>query len=166
MQLTQAWQSVCNKSGASLNGLALPNPVTSCSTNYKNSTLMSSHLHLAVQGKTNFSLQDHRDTYQSSLSASRELRQTENKSSLNKLLAAAEVQPTTTRAIKCACETGLLLTAIPNHINGNILGCDELIDAIWLQYQKVPHNLPDKYDGCGSAFNVGHAPHSSANLGA
>jgi hypothetical protein len=142
-------------------GLALPNPVSTCATNYKNSTLMSSHLLLAVQGKTQFSLQDHRDTCQSSLSSIRELRNTENKSSLTNIIAAlppaADGQPSTTRAIKRACETGLWLSNIPNQINGNSLGCDEFVDAIRLRYQKVPHNLPDKCDGCGSTFNVGHA---------
>jgi hypothetical protein len=41
--------------------------------------------------------------------------------------------------------------------NSNILGCDKFVDAIRLRYQKVPHNLPDKCDGCGSTFSVGHA---------
>ncbi|OEU07108.1 hypothetical protein FRACYDRAFT_251843 [Fragilariopsis cylindrus CCMP1102] len=119
-------------------GLALPNPVTSSATNYKNSTLMSSHLLLAVQGKINFSLQDHRDTCQSSLSASRELRQTENDSSLTNLLAAlplaAAGQPSTTRAINRASETGLWLTTIPNHINAidkNGDRGDLLIKGFW-----------------------------------
>jgi hypothetical protein len=122
---------------------------------------MSSHLLLAVQGKTKFSLQDHRDTCKSSLTSIREFRNSENKSSLTKILAAlpptADGQPSTTRVINRACETGLWLSTIPNHINGNILGCDEFADATRLRYQKVPHNLPDKCDGCGSTFSVGHA---------
>jgi hypothetical protein len=73
-------------------GLALPNPVTSSAANYKNSTLMSSHLLLAVQGKTQSSPQDHRDTCLSSLSSIRELRIAENKSSLTKILSAAPQQ--------------------------------------------------------------------------
>ena len=149
-------------------GLALPNPVSSCAANYKNSTLMSSHLLLAVQGKTQFSPQDHRDTCLSSLSSIRELRIAEHKSSLTKILSAlpptADGLPCATRAINRACETGLWLSMIPNHINGNILGCDEFVDAIRLRYQKVPNNLPDNCDGCGSTFSVGHA-HQCKNGG-
>jgi hypothetical protein len=50
-----------------LAGLAVPNPVSTCASNYQNSTVMLSHLLLAVQEKCLFSFQAHHDTCKAAL---------------------------------------------------------------------------------------------------
>jgi hypothetical protein len=54
-----------------LAGLAVPNPVSTCAGNYQNSTVMLSHLLLAVQEKIPFSFQAHHDTCKAALDGTR-----------------------------------------------------------------------------------------------
>jgi hypothetical protein len=142
-------------------GLAVPNPVSTCASNYQNSTVMSSHLLLAVQEKCLFSFQAHHDTCKAALQGTRAGKLLTNESTLSKYLSSlpppADGHPSLARAIGRARDTGMWLSTIPTHFNGSVLGNEEFQDGIRLRYMKVPNNLPIKCDGCNSDFSVGHA---------
>jgi hypothetical protein len=144
-----------------LAGLAVPNPVSTCAGNYQNSTVMSSHLLLAVQEKIPFSFQAHQDTCKAALDGTREGKLLTNESTLAKFLSSlpprTEGNPSLARAIGRARDTGMWLSTIPTHFNGSVLGNEEFQDGIRLRYMKIPNNLPTKCDGCNSDFSVGHA---------
>jgi hypothetical protein len=142
-------------------GLAAPNPVSTCAGNYQSSTVMSSHLLLAIQGKIPFSFQAHNDTCKVALHGARAGKQLTNESTLSKFLSSlpspAKGHPSLARAIERATATGMWLSTIPTDFNGSVLGNQEFQDGIRMRYMKVPKDLPSKCDGCNSDFSVSHA---------
>ncbi len=71
------------------------------------------------------------------------------------LLAAADTS--TKRRMLRAKETGTWLTTMPNRLNGTELSADEFRDSLRLRLGLVPLGLPDRCDGCGQRFSLGHA---------
>jgi hypothetical protein len=144
-----------------LAGLAVPDPVSTCAANYQSSTVMSSHLLLAVQEKITFNFQDHNDTCRAALVATRAEKQLSNESKLSTFLTSlpppVEGNPSIGRAIGRARDTGMWLSTIPTNFNGSVLGNEEFQDGLCLRYMIVPNNLPVKCDGCNSDFSVTHA---------
>jgi hypothetical protein len=96
-----------------LAGLAVPNPVSTCAGNYQSSTVMSSHLLLAIQGKIPFSFQAHNDTCKAALHGARAGKQLTNESTLSKFLSSlpspAKGHPSLARAIERATAMALSL---------------------------------------------------------
>jgi hypothetical protein len=74
---------------------------------------------------------------------------------LAQLLAAANTS--TKRRKLRAKETGTWLTTIPNGLNAVELSADEFRDSLWLRLGLAPLGLPDRCDGCGHRFSLGHA---------
>jgi hypothetical protein len=71
------------------------------------------------------------------------------------LLAAAGTS--TKRRMLLAKETGTWLTTMPNRLNATELSADEFQDSLWLRLGLAPLSLPDRCDGCGHHFSLGHA---------
>jgi hypothetical protein len=69
-----------------LAGLAIPNPVSTCASNYQNLTVMSSHLLLTVQEQFLFSFQAHHDTCKAALQGTRAGKLLTNESTPSKFL--------------------------------------------------------------------------------
>ena len=65
--------------------------------------------------------------------------------------------PTTQRRMLRATETGTWLTTMPNRLNGTELSADEFRDSLRLRLRLGPLGLPDRCDGCGQRFSLGHA---------
>jgi hypothetical protein len=55
-----------------------------------------------------------------------------------------------------AKETGTWLTTTPDRLNGTELLADEFQDSLRLRLGLALLNLPDRCDGCGQRFSVGH----------
>jgi hypothetical protein len=94
-----------------LAGLAVLNPVSTCASNYQNSTIMSSHLLLAVQEKCPFSFQAHHNTCKAALQGTRAGKLLTNESTLSKFLSSlpptADGHPSLAHAIGRARATGM-----------------------------------------------------------
>ena len=75
--------------------------------------------------------------------------------SLDELKAAAPDRTARVR-LQRAQETGAWLTVMPESLNGTELTEDEFRDSLQLRFGLCPSHLPDKCDGCGSAFTVEH----------
>jgi hypothetical protein len=73
----------------------------------------------------------------------------------NKISAAAD--PATQRRMLRAKETGTWLTTMPDRLNGTELSRDEFRDSLRLRFGLAPLDLPDRCDGCGQRFSLGHA---------
>jgi hypothetical protein len=71
------------------------------------------------------------------------------------LLAAADTS--TKRRMIRAKETGTWLTTMPNRLNATELSADEFRDSLRLRLGLAPLGLPDRCDGCGHRFSLGHA---------
>ncbi len=65
--------------------------------------------------------------------------------------------PTTQRRMLRAGETGTWLTTMPICLNGTELSADEFRDSLRLRLGLVPLGIPDRCDGCGQRFSLGHA---------
>jgi hypothetical protein len=115
-------------------GLAVPNPVSTCAGNYQNSTVMLSHLLLAVQEKISFSFQAHHNTCKAALEGTRAGKLLTNESTHAKFLSSlpprTEGNPSLARAIGRARDTRMWLSTIPTHFNGSVLGNEEFQDGI------------------------------------
>jgi hypothetical protein len=55
-----------------------------------------------------------------------------------------------------AKETGTWLTTMPNCLNATELSADEFRDSLRLRLGLAPLGLPDRCDGCGHRFSLGH----------
>ena len=69
----------------------------------------------------------------------------------------AASDPATQRRMLRATETGAWLTAMPDRLNGTELSAEEFRDSLRLRFGLTPLGLPDRCDGCGQRFSVGHA---------
>ena len=49
------------------------------------------------------------------------------------------------------------LTAMPNRLNGTKLSADKFRDSLRLRFGLAPLDLPNRCDGCGQRFSLGHA---------
>jgi hypothetical protein len=69
----------------------------------------------------------------------------------------AASDPATQKRMLWAKETGAWLTTMPDRLNGTELSADEFQDSLRLRFGLVPLGLPDRCDGCGQRFTLGHA---------
>jgi hypothetical protein len=68
-----------------------------------------------------------------------------------------EADTSVKRRMLRAKETGTWLTTMPNCLNATELSADEFRDSLWLRLGLAPLGLPDRCDGCGHRFSLGHA---------
>jgi hypothetical protein len=68
----------------------------------------------------------------------------------------SESSPSKRRMMLHAKETGTWLTDMPNRLNATELSADEFQDSLRLQLELAPLGLPDRCDGCGHRFSLGH----------
>eukprot|EP00978_Attheya_sp_CCMP212_P004101 scaffold8879_cov44-Attheya_sp.AAC.3 len=61
------------------------------------------------------------------------------------------------RVIERGNKTGAWLTVLPSIVNGMVLSSDEFRDGLAIRYGYDFLNPPEKCDGCGAKFSVGHA---------
>jgi hypothetical protein len=73
-----------------------------------------------------------------------------------KICSSAAADTTTQRRMLSAKETGTWLTTMPNCLNGTELSADELQDSLRLRPGFAPLGLPDRCNGCGHRFLLGH----------
>jgi hypothetical protein len=70
----------------------------------------------------------------------------------------SESSPSSTkRRMLRAKETGTWLTTMPNRLNTTELSADEFRDSLRLRLGLDPLGPPDRCDGCGHRFSLGHA---------
>ena len=141
-------------------GLAIPNPSTTSSTNYGDSTLLCSHLIRAIQGKDKFMMADHSAIRKDCTPILRQRKNDTYDQHLTRLLLHLPLidgKRLLSRSIERAKETGQWLSCMPSQVSGTELGSLEFRDAIRLRYGLSPLNLPDKCDGCGAKHSLDHA---------
>ena len=136
-------------------GIAIPNPITSAETNYRDSTLVCSHLIQALRGQEDFSPCKHRDTRSAVIRVCNERKEEEFESCFNEI--SQEWDVLKKRTITRGKETGTWLTLLPTFVNGTELSCHEWRDSFLLRYSLSPLGLPLKCDGCGGDFSINHA---------
>jgi hypothetical protein len=69
----------------------------------------------------------------------------------------AASDPATQKRKLRAKETRAWLTAMPGRLNGTELSANEFRDTLRLRFGLVRLGLPERYDGCGQRFTLGHA---------
>ena len=99
--------------------------------NFETSTLAVSHLSQAIQGKSNFSLLDHKNICRSTRNAYISRRDDLNEIALSNYLDALRTdgKEQLCRTINRGRDTGIWLSTIPSALNGNFLGHQEFQDA-------------------------------------
>jgi hypothetical protein len=138
-------------------GLALPNPAATADENYKNSTLVCSHLLQAVSltSEVTFSSVDHTSTRKTVMAEVRGRKTTEYEASLTKVLSALDAD--TRRTIGRAKHCGGWLSVMPSTVNGTELAPQEFRDNLLIRYGRTPGGLPTQCDGCNAKFTLQHA---------
>jgi hypothetical protein len=100
-------------------GIAIPNPITSAETNYKDSTLVWTHLIRALRGQEAFSPSKHRETRTAAIQACNERKVEEYESAFKEI--SREWDVLKKRTITTGKETGTWLTILPTFVNGTEL---------------------------------------------
>ena len=136
-------------------GMAIPNPITSAETNYRDSTLVCSHLIRALRGQEAFSPSKHRETRTAVIQACNDRKLEEYESTFTEISRRWDVLKK--RTITRGKETGTWLTILPTFVNGTELSNHEWRDSFLLRYSLSPLGLPLKCDGCGVDFSINHA---------
>ena len=136
-------------------GIAIPNPVTSAETNYKDSTLVCSHLIRALRGQEVFNPSKHMETRTAVIHICKDRKADEYESKYTEL--SSEWDVLKKRTITRGKETGTWLTLQPTFVNGTELSSHEWRDSFLLRYSLSPLGLPLKCDGCGDDFSINHA---------
>jgi hypothetical protein len=135
--------------------MAIPNPITSAEINYRDSTLVCSHLIRALRGQEAFSPSKHRETRTAVIHACNDRKVEEYESTFMKISRDWDVLKK--RTITRGKETGTWLTILPTFVNGTELSSHEWRDSFLLRYSLSPLGLPLKCDGCGADFSINHA---------
>ncbi len=137
-------------------GLALPSPVDTAESNYRDSTCAVSHLLAALRGR-----QDFRSAYHLEVIATVKAAVLKRRTELHEATLAAVVAKIrcggTRRTILRGKLTGQWLSVVPSTVNGTELSAEEFRDSLLLRYALTPSNLPAQCDGCGQSFSVRHA---------
>eukprot|EP00978_Attheya_sp_CCMP212_P023067 scaffold69828_cov33-Attheya_sp.AAC.2 len=140
-------------------GLSVPNASSAASWHHQASADCCSHLVDALMGRVEWSHQDHH----TKLHGERQAVQMANKKD-------ARLKPdeyledfpwNRRRVIERGNKTGAWMTVLPSIVNGMTLSADEFRDGLAIRYGYELLNLPEKCDGCGAKFSVGHMPSSA-----
>ena len=136
-------------------GLAISNPTTTAETNFKSSTLITTHIVAALRGRTKFEHHKHVQISRQCRSELRQRKKTASEEKLNRIL--HPIDEFNTRLINRAKSTGAWLTVQPSSYNDTTLNMQEFRDAINIRYGLRPTDLPETCDGCNAKFSVRHA---------
>jgi hypothetical protein len=136
-------------------GLGIPNPAESADDCHEASKAVTRALTLSLLKGEDLVAQAHLEH----ASAERRLQHTARLQAADDTLSALKAAAPDRLArfrLQRAQETGAWLTTMPESLNGTELTEDEFRDSLRLRFGLCPTHLPDKCDGCGSAFTVEH----------
>ena len=136
-------------------GLGIPDPTCTAEANYSTSVACARLLARSLRAGRNL------DAHQHSAHAGLERRKASKTKVAAEELAlsflAADAGPMAKRRLLRVKETGTWLTTTHDCLNGTELSCEEFRDSLRLRLGLSPLDLPDRCDGCGQKFSVGHA---------
>jgi hypothetical protein len=136
-------------------GLGLPDPTLSAPDCFAASEASTELLAQSLREGTALDANMHVKHAGEQRRSARKARQEAEQLVLSTLSANAE--PAVQRRLLRAKETGTWLTTTPDRLNGTELSADEFRDSLRLRLGLAPLDLPDRCDGCGQRFSVGHA---------
>jgi hypothetical protein len=136
-------------------GLGIPDPTSTAEANYSTSVACARLLTRSLRAGRNL------DAHQHSAHAGLERRKASKTKVAAEELAlsflAADAGPMAKRRLLRVKETGTWLTTTPDRLNGTELSAEEFRDSLRLRLGLPLLDLPDRCDGCGQKFSVGHA---------
>ena len=157
--LLEATEAECQRELTTISvrqaGLGLPNPVQSAPACFAASEACTSLLVTSLRGRTGLNANIHTRHAGRERRRARLNRAAADERKSRRISAASD--PATQKRMLRAKETGAWLTTMPDRLNGTELSADEFRDSLRLRFGLVPLGLPERCDGCGQRFTLGHA---------
>ena len=157
--LLQATEAECQRELTTVSvrkaGLGLPDPTQSAPGCFAASEACTSLLVRSLREGTALDANRHGCHAGLKRRRAQKIREAADERIFAQLLAAADTS--TKRRMLRAKETGTWLTTMPNRLNATELSADEFRDSLRLRLGLAPLGLPDRCDGCGHRFSLGHA---------